>query len=99
MRGSFNPLAPISSAYVRIYLQVAKTVRQPYQNLAQRMLKGKFPKINRLHLTLLQDKPHKEPTDNAISLLQIFYIGRDHWIYATTIGTSGKRVLVYDSRY
>ena len=65
-------------------------------NLAQRILKGKFSKINGLHLTLLQDKPHKEPTDNA---LQIFHMGGDHWICATTIGTSGKRVLVYDSGY
>ena len=34
--------------------------------------------------------------DNAI---QIFHIGGDHWICATTIGTPGKRVLVYDSGY
>ena len=41
-------------------------------NLALSILKGKFSKINGLHLTLLQDKPHKEPTDNA---LQIFHTG------------------------
>ena len=65
-------------------------------NLAQRILKLKFPKINGLRLTLLQDKPHKGPTDNA---LQIFHIGGDHWVCATTIGTSAKKVLVYDSAY
>ena len=65
-------------------------------NLAQRILKIEFPKINGLQLTLLQDKPHKEPTDNA---LQIFHTGGDHWVCATTIGTSGKKVLVYDSAY
>ena len=65
-------------------------------NFAQRLLKAKFPKINGLRLTLLQDKSHKDPTHNA---LQIFHTGGDHWICATTIGTSGKRVLVYDSGY
>jgi len=65
-------------------------------NLAQRILKGKFLNINGLRLTLLQDEPHKEPTCNAI---QIFHIGGDHWICATSIGAPGKKVLVYDSGY
>ena len=52
-----------------------------------------FQKINGLHLTLLQDKAHKEPTKNS---LQIFHVGEDH---ATNVGKSGKRVLVYDSVY
>ena len=55
-------------------------------NLAQRILKGKFSKINRLHLTLLRDKPHKESTNNAF---QIFHTCGDHWLCATTIGISG----------
>ena len=54
-----------------------------------------FPTINGLHLTLLQDKPHKQSTCNAI---QIFHINRDHWVCATTVGTK-KQVLVYDSWY
>ena len=59
-------------------------------NLTQRILKLKFPKINGLRLTLLQNKPHKDPTDSAI--LQILHTGGDHWICATTIGTaSGKK--------
>ena len=45
---------------------------------------------------MLQDKFHKEPTKNA---LQIIHTGGDHWICASTIGISGKRVLVYDSAY
>ena len=65
-------------------------------NFALRILKTIFPKINGLSLTLLQDKAHKEPTENA---LHIFHVGEDHWICATTVGRSGKRVLVYDSAY
>ena len=65
-------------------------------NFALRILKMMFPKINGLRLTLLQDKAHKDPADNA---LQIFHVGGDHWICATTIDTPGKRVSVYDSSY
>ena len=65
-------------------------------NAAQRILKITFPKINGLRQTLLQDKPHKESTENA---LQIFHIEGNHWVCATTIGASGKKVLVYDSAY
>jgi len=65
-------------------------------NAAQRILKLMFPKINGLRLTLLQDKPHKESTENS---LQIFHIEGDHWVCATTIGASGRKVLVYDSAY
>ena len=65
-------------------------------NLAQRILKFKFLEINGLRLTVLQDKSHKEPTDNA---LKIFNINGDYWVCATTIGTPRKRVLVYDLAY
>ena len=66
-------------------------------NAAQRILKVMFPKINGLRLTLLQEKPHKESTENAI---QIFHIEGDHWVCATTMGeASRKKVLVYDSAY
>ena len=44
----------------------------------------------------MQDKPHKESTENA---LQNFHIEGNHWVYATTIGATGKKVLVYDSAY
>ena len=77
-------------------LEKGEKLSDKHINFAQRILKAKFPKINGLRLTLLQDKSHKEPTNNA---LQIFHTGGDHWICATTIGVSGKRVLVYDSAY
>ena len=64
-------------------------------NLAQRMLKHQFPDFNGLHLTLLQDKPHKFPTSNAI---QIFHIKQSHWVCAANC-KSGKQVLMYDSAY
>ena len=64
--------------------------------LAQRILNLKFPKMNGLRLTLLQDKAHKDSTNNA---LQIFHTGGDHWICATTIETLGKEVLVCNSAY
>lgn len=54
-----------------------------------------FPAINSLHLTLLQDKPHKQSTCNSI---QILHVNGDHWVCATTVGTK-KQVLVYDSWY
>ena len=65
-----------------------KKLTDKHMNLAHRILKLNFPNINGLRLTLLQDKAHKEPTDNA---LQIFHTGGDHWVCATTIGTSGKK--------
>ena len=77
-------------------LEKGEKLSDKHINLTQRILKEKFPKINGLRLTLLQDKSHKEPTNNA---LQIFHIDGDHWICASTIGVSGKRVLVYDSAY
>jgi len=60
-------------------------------NAAQRILKIMFLKINGLQLTLLQDKPHIESTENA---LQIFHIEGNHWVCATTIGATEKKVLV-----
>jgi len=77
-------------------LESGEKLSDKHINIAQRILKKKFPKISGFRLTLLQDKPHKEPINNA---LQIFHTGGDHWICASTIGVSGKRVLVYDSGY
>ena len=72
--------------YDKDILASGEKLSDKHINLAQRLLKGKFSKINRLHLTLLQDKPHKQSTNNA---LQIFHTGGDHWLCATTIGLSG----------
>ena len=63
-------------------LEKGKKLSDKHINLAQRILKQKFLKINGLRLTLLQDKSHKKPTSNA---LQIFHIDGDHWICASTI--------------
>ena len=65
-------------------------------NCAQRILKLKFSNVSGLRLTVLQNKPHKQNTSNAI---QIFHVNEDHWICGTTIGTVRKEVLVYDSAY
>lgn len=64
-------------------------------NLAQKMLKWQFPDVNGLRWTLLQDKPNKFPTSNAV---QIFHIKGNHWVCAAT-HKSGKQVLVYDLAY
>ena len=64
-------------------------------NFAQRLLRHQFPNLNGLRLTLLQDKPHCQPTVNA---LQILRIKKCHWIVAFT-KNKGKLVYVYDSTY
>ena len=63
-------------------------------NLAQRMVKQKFPSINGLRLTLLQDKPHTERTEKSI---QIIHINENHWVCAASM--KGKQVQVFDSSY
>jgi len=66
-------------------------------NCAQRLIKGQFPKLNGLKLSLLQSQTLKGSTTNAI---QIFHINGNHWIVATTINSkNGKNVQVYDSAY
>ena len=81
---------------IKAYLKVATNFLTNILILLKKILRKKFLKIIGLDLTLLQDKPQKEPTNNA---LQIFHIGGDHWVCATIIGVSGKGVLVYDSGY
>ena len=44
-------------------IEEGRMLNDKHINLAQRMIKQKFPSINGLHLTLLQDKPHTEQTD------------------------------------
>ena len=84
------------TCYDKDILERGEKLSNKHINLAQRILKTKFPNINGLHLTFLQEKFHKESAKNA---LQIIHTGGDHWICACTIGISGKRVLVYDSAY
>ena len=80
----------------RWILQHDKKLTDKHINSVQRILKLKFPNINGLRLTVLQNKTHKQSISNAI---QIFHVNEDHWVCATTIGTAGKEVLVYDSWY
>ena len=42
-----------------------------HMNLAQRILKLKFPNMNKLRLPLLQDKAHKEPTGDALQIKKL----------------------------
>ena len=62
--------------YDKYMLVNGEKLSDKHINLAQRILKSKFPKISGLRLTLLQDKPHKNSTDSA---LQILHTGGDHW--------------------
>ena len=62
---------------------------------AQKILKAQFPKLNGLRLTLYQDKPSEQATDNWMQVIHC--LQRDHWILATTIGCDDGMVLVYDS--
>ena len=64
-------------------------------SFAQRLLRHQFPKMNGLRLTLLQDRPHSQPTVNA---LQVLHIKKSHWIVAFT-KLKGKLVYVYDSSF
>ena len=80
----------------KLILQHGKKLTDKHINYTQRILKLKFPSINGLRLTVLQNKSHKQSTSNAI---QIFHVNEDHWVCVTTIGTARKEVLVYDSWY
>ena len=64
-------------------------------NHAQKILKAQFPKLNGLRLTLYQDRPSKQTTDNWVQI--IHRLQRDHWILATTIGCNDGMVWIYDS--
>ena len=63
-------------------------------NHAQKILKAQFPKLNGLRLTLYQDKPSEQATDNWVQVIHC--LRRDHWILATTINCDDV-VLIYDS--
>ena len=77
-------------------LEQGEKLTDKHINCAQRILKLKFPGINGLRLTLLQGQAHKQSTTNAV---QIFHVNDDHWVCGTTVGTTRKEVLIYDSWY
>ena len=64
-------------------------------NHAQKILKAQFPKLNGLRLTLYQDRPSEQVTDNWVQVIHC--LRRDHWILATTINCDDGMVLIYDS--
>jgi len=76
-------------------LASGQTLTDKQINVAQRLLKEAFPKVNGLRLTLLQNQDHKEATVNRI---QILHINGNHWVCAATT-SKGKLVHVYDSSY
>jgi len=49
-------------------LEQGEKLTDKHINCAQRILKLKFPSINGLRLTLLQNKAHKNKTTNAIQI-------------------------------
>ena len=66
-------------------IEEGRMLNDKHINLAQRMIKQKFPSINGLHLTLLQDKPHTERTE--------IHINENHWVCAASM--KGKQVQVF----
>ena len=79
----------------KIILASGQMLTDKHINVAQRLLKEAFPKINGLRLTLLQNQGHKEQTANRI---QILHINGNHWVCAATT-SKDKLVHVYDSLY
>ena len=66
-------------------------------NHSQKILKLQFPELNGLRLTLCQETPSNEPTQNWLQIIHCHQ--REHWITATTIGCNDGMVKVYDSVY
>lgn len=71
-----------------------KMLQDQHINCAQRLLNQQFPAVNGLQSTLIQDKPIKGPTRDAI---QIIHVRMNHWVVAAS--HKGKAVKVYDSVY
>ena len=66
-------------------------------NLAQQLLKEQFPAINGLQSTLLQSK--KGIGTASTEQFQIIHSRGDHWIVASTVGSKGDKVQVFDPVY
>ena len=65
---------------------------------AQQLIKKQFPSLNGLQSTLYQSK--KQVGGTMKNRLQVIHSRGDHWIVATTVGSSiDDVVLVYDSLY
>ena len=71
-----------------------KMLQGQHINFAQRLINHQFPNINGLQLSVMQDKPFKGPTRNA---LQIIHVRKNHWIVAASHKV--KVVHVHDSAF
>ena len=66
-------------------------------NIAQKILKIQFPKLNGLNLTLCQNSDKKTEFLITNWLQIIFCKDKSHWVVATTIGCEVGVVKVFDS--
>ena len=70
-------------------------------NYAQQLIKKQFPNLNGLQSTLYQSK--KQVGGTVKNRLQVIHSQGDHWIVATTVGSSNDLVhactCIYDSLY
>lgn len=66
-------------------------------NHSQKLLKSQFPQLNDLRLTLCQETPSDEPTQNWLQIIHCRH--QDHWVTASTIGCNDGIVKIYDSVY
>ena len=64
-------------------------------NFAQRLLKHQFPKKNGLRSTLLQERPHSQPMENAIQILHV----RPRSHYGRNDGGGDGTATFYRSHY
>ena len=71
-----------------------KMLQDQHIDYAHRLINQQFPNINGLQSSLMQDKPFKGSTKNA---LQIIHIRGNHWIVAAS--HKAKVVRVYDSAF
>ena len=71
-----------------------KMLQDQHINFAQRLINQQFPNINGLQLSVMQDKPFKGSTRNA---LQIIHVRENHWIVA--VSHKAKAIHVYDSAF
>jgi len=67
-------------------------------NIAHKLLKEQFCKLNGLESTLLQAKEVARTEEMVKNKLQIiYYHEREHWIVATTINNRREEIFVVDS--
>ncbi|XP_065910108.1 uncharacterized protein [Dysidea avara] len=81
------------------YVIMGEELSDIHINLAQSLLKAQFPELSGLKSTLLQQKETPE-LEKQEKMLQIIHCAsRLHWIVATTVGSAGNAILIYDSAF